>query len=62
MQILLNSQVHESIVEYINGDECRSHQEVNFNYVELIFDVGGWIYSGSDLNYPKIQIKMAGII
>ena len=29
MQILLNSQVHESIVEYINGDEYRSHEEVD---------------------------------
>ena len=31
VQILLNSQVHEFIVVEINGDECRSHEEVNFN-------------------------------
>ena len=33
VQILLNLQVHESIIEYINGDECRSHEEVDFNCV-----------------------------
>ena len=33
VQILLNSQAHESIVEYINDDECRSHEEVDFNCV-----------------------------
>ena len=33
VQILLNSQVHKSIVEYINGDECRSHEELDFNCV-----------------------------
>ena len=32
--VLLNSQVHESIVEQINGDECRSHKEVDFNYMQ----------------------------
>ena len=34
VQILLNSQVHESIIEQINSDKCRSHEEVNFNYVQ----------------------------
>ena len=31
VQILMYSQVHESIIVQINGDECRSHEEVDFN-------------------------------
>ena len=34
VQILLNSQVHESIVEQINGDEYRSYKKMDFNYAQ----------------------------
>ena len=34
VQILMYSQAHESIVVQINGDECRSHEYVDFNYMQ----------------------------
>ena len=48
-QILLNSQVHEFIIEYINSDKCRSHEEVDLIMCRVNFR-SGWL----DLYYPKI--------
>ena len=55
------SQAHKSIVIYINGDECRSHEAVDYNCVKLILYMCDWIYGGNDLEYAKIKIKMARI-